>query len=237
MDKPKPVLYLIPSLLGGDRADIIPEQVKQILQNLDYFMVENEKSARRFLRKAGYQKNFDEIKLMLVNKNTDLTALLEYMEVLKSGHSVGMLSEAGSPAIADPGSNIVSLAHEMNIRVQPLTGPNSIMLALMASGMNGQSFVFHGYLPIDKKERIRAIKKMEYQSLMDGQTQIFMEAPYRNNQLLEALLTACHAETKICIATNLTLPNERVKTATAGNWKKHKPDLHKKPTVFLLNKA
>jgi 16S rRNA (cytidine1402-2'-O)-methyltransferase len=175
--------------------------------------------------------------LMLVNKNTDLTALLEYMEVLKSGHSVGMLSEAGSPAIADPGSNIVSLAHEMNIRVQPLTGPNSIMLALMASGMNGQSFVFHGYLPIDKKERIRAIKKMEYQSLMDGQTQIFMEAPYRNNQLLEALLTACHVETKICIATNLTLPNERVKTATAGNWKKHKPDLHKKPTVFLLNKA
>lgn len=227
-------LYLIPSALGEDATNVIPEYVKQRVQELDEFIVENEKTARRYLRSIGFKKNFDEVKLHPISKHTAPEETIHYLDNIEKGSSIGLLSEAGAPGVADPGAEIVNMAHHKGIKVVPMVGPSSILLALMASGMNGQSFAFHGYLPIEKKERVRALKNLEIQSLNNNQSQIFMEAPYRNNKLLEDIITACHPDTSLCIAVNITMSNEMIKTKSVGTWKKGQPDLHKKPAIFIL---
>lgn len=233
----KPILYLIPSLLGGDDISVLSNQTLEIIKSLSHFIVENEKTARRFLRKAGFQGDFDQVSMELLNKRTEPMEMIHFLDPMDKGHSIGLLSEAGSPAIADPGANIVLMAYQKNFRVKPLPGPSSIYLALMASGLSGQNFAFHGYLPIDRKEKIRELKRLEHQSLLYGQSQIFMETPYRNDKMLSDIIVACHGETSLCIAVNITQSNEKIRTCTLDEWKKRMPDLHKQPAVFILQKS
>jgi len=232
----KGTLYLIPTTLGDtdDLEKVLPTYNREIVSQLDEFIVEQLRTARRFLRKMGHPLPIDEMRFYELNKHTADLEINAYLNPLLSGKSMGLLSEAGTPCVADPGSAIVQLAHEHGIEVIPLTGPNSIILALMASGFNGQNFVFHGYLPVDKQALIKKIKEMETASRNLRQTQIFIETPYRNRQLLDKLLESGKPDTKLCIATNLTLENEKIKTKTIASWKKETVDLHKKPTVFLL---
>jgi len=229
-------LYLIPTTLGEtDRLDkVLPEYNKEIIYGLDEFIVEQVRTARRFLRKAGHPLPIDDMKFYELNKHTGEMEINAYLDPVLSGKSIGLLSEAGTPCVADPGSVIVRMAHEKNIEVVPLVGPNSIILALMASGFNGQNFTFHGYLPVDKQALVKKIREMETVSGNLHQTQIFIETPYRNRQILEKLLEVCRPETKLCIARDITLDSEWIKTKTIGAWKKETADLHKKPTVFLL---
>ena len=227
-------LYLIPATLGEGSVKVIPEYVKASVAQLREFIVENEKSARRYLRSIGYKEDFDQVTLHSLGKHTNPEEIYHYLDNAEKGVNIGLISEAGAPGVADPGAEIVLLAHRKKIKVIPLVGPSSILLALMASGLNGQNFAFHGYLPIDSKERGRALKQLEVRSLQESQTQIFMEAPYRNNKLLDDILKNCHEETLLCVAANITLPNEFIKTDNINNWKKSKPDLHKKPCIFLI---
>lgn len=233
----KPILYLIPCSLGENNSDyILPELVKKIIDSLDEFVVENEKSARKFLKEIGISKPQSELIMHEIDKHNPH---FNYGEVLKNydaGKSIGLLSEAGVPAVADPGALVVKKAHEKNIKVVPLVGPSSILLALMASGMNGQQFCFHGYLPKEKEALNQKIKALEKESLQKNQTQIFIETPYRNNQLLDAILKNGDAQTLLCIASDITLNTEQINTRKIGQWKKSIPDLNKKPTVFLLLK-
>lgn len=234
-DTAKGTLYCIPSLLGGHDAAYIPDVVKTTVANLSHFIVEYPKSARQFLRQIGFQRHFDEVWMEVLDKRTEVAEWMSLLQPALEGHDVGIISEAGAPGIADPGAQVVSLAHQLGIRVVPLPGPSSILLALMASGLNGQSFAFHGYLPIDKKERARELRRLEQQAA-GGQTQLFMEAPYRNNQLIADILQQCHPDTLLLIAANLTLPNALIRTQTIGKWKGHVPDLHKQPAIFGLGK-
>jgi 16S rRNA (cytidine1402-2'-O)-methyltransferase len=229
-------LYLIPTTLGEtDRLDkVLPEYNKEIVYSLDEFIVEQLRTARRFLRKLGHPLPIDEMKFYELNKHTEETQISAYLNPVLSGKSMGLLSEAGTPCVADPGSVIVRMAHEKKIEVVPLVGPNSIILALMASGFNGQNFVFHGYLPVDKQVLVKKIREMETTSRNLQQTQIFIETPYRNRQILEKVLEVCRPDTRICVARDITLENEWIKTMTVASWKKETVDLHKKPTVFLL---
>lgn len=226
-------LYLIPSLLGESGPNVIPDVVKQVVQALDVFIVEHPKTARHYLRAIGYDKDFDTVTMYVLDKHTEPTESYHFLDAAKEGKSIGLISEAGAPGVADPGTSMVALAHQKGIRVKPLPGPSSILLALMVSGMNGQAFRFHGYLPIDRKERIRTLKYLEGQA-SQGVTQIFMEAPYRNNKLLEDVMTALQPTTKLCIAANLTLPNEFVRMLSVEKWKGHIPNLHKQPAIFLI---
>lgn len=229
-------LYLIPSSLGEKQIDDIwPPGHRQLINTLEIFIVENVRTARRFLRRAGYTKSFEEVQFHILDKRTADTALLTFLDETLKGKAIGLLSEAGSPCIADPGQKVVALAHSLDIPVKPLTGPSSILLALMASGMNGQHFQFHGYLPIDKSDRLRKIKELEDESMRTGASQIFMETPYRNNALAEDLVKNCRANTSICIAADLTMETEYIKTMTAGKWRESSlPQLHKRPAIFLL---
>lgn len=228
-------LFLIPSSLGGGELDwIIPGQVKHCIANLAYFVVEHPKTARHFLKQIGLQQPIQTVTLLTLDKNTSVNELNTLLEPIYAGNDMGLLSEAGCPAIADPGANLVRLAHEKQIQVIPLVGPSSILLALMASGLNGQSFSFHGYLPIDKASCIKKIIQIESESLKCNRTQIFIETPYRNKKLFELLITNCQGNTHLCIASNLTLINETIKTRTIKDWQYSQPDLEKKPTVFLL---
>ncbi len=229
-------LYLIPSLMGGQDSSIIPDAVKSLVQRLDVYIVENAKSARHFMRQIGFKGHFDQIEMLELNKRTDPTEMYHFLDACEEGRDIGLISEAGAPAIADPGAEIVSLAHIKGIRVHPMTGPSSIILALMASGLNGQQFTFHGYLPIDSKARQHKLKQLEQQSAAWRQSQIFMEAPYRNKALLADILKVCHADTKLCIAANLTLGNEFIRTRSIAEWKRQTPELHKKPAIFILLK-
>lgn len=227
-------LYLIPSTIGDtDIKQVIPERVKEIIQSIKIYIVENERTARRYLIKLGIQTPIDDITFFVLNKHTRQNNLADFLKPCQNEH-VGLLSEAGVPAVADPGSEIVALAHQKGINVIPMVGPSSILLALMASGLNGQHFVFHGYLPVKPEERKKRIKFIEQNSFKLKQTQIFIEAPYRNNQMLKDLVSVCNDKTLICVASNLTLEDEYVKTQTASHWNKKLPDLHKKPTIFLL---
>jgi 16S rRNA (cytidine1402-2'-O)-methyltransferase len=227
-------LYLIPSTIGDtDAKQVLPERVGDIIQEIKVYIVENERTARRYLIKLGIQAPIDDITFYVLNKHTQQSELSEFLKPCENEH-IGLLSEAGVPAVADPGSDIVALAHQMGIQVVPLVGPSSILLALMASGLNGQNFVFHGYLPVKPEERKKRIKSIEQNSLKLKQAQIFIEAPYRNNQMLKDLISVCNSKTLICIASNLTLEDELVRTLTSSQWKKNPPDLHKKPTIFLL---
>ncbi len=229
------MLYLIPSTIGSDKVNYtMPQETLQVIHGLDEFIVENLRAARRFLRKAGYSRQFNYTKFNILNEHTSESTLPSFLESTSAGKSIGLLSEAGCPCIADPGAKIVAIAHQTGIKVKPLTGPSSIFLALMASGFNGQNFVFHGYLPIDNKARRKSLKDLEKQAKQNNQTQVFMETPYRNNRLLQNILESLSASTLLCIASEITTDNEFIETRSIGLWKNQVPDLHKKNTVFLI---
>lgn len=230
---PSGKIYLIPSFLGENNPDIIPAQVKSIVENLNEFIVEDLRSARRYLRAIGYTKNFDtEVTLHELNKHsTQQNLVLLFNNVLR-GTNCGVISEAGNPCIADPGNEIVAYAHKKNVEVIPLVGPSSILLALIASGFNGQQFCFSGYLPIKEPERGKKIKQLEANA--PHTTQLFMETPFRNQKLLEELIKTCRPETKLCIACDLTLPTQSIQTKTVEEWKKQQPDINKRYCIFLF---
>ncbi|HSI68758.1 MAG TPA: SAM-dependent methyltransferase [Gillisia sp.] len=230
-------LYLIPTTLGpSNPIDVLPYSIKKIIEQVDHYIVENEKTARKSIKEVLPSKKQPSLKLSLLNKFTDPASLPTFLDPCKEGLNVGLLSEAGCPGVADPGAEIVKLAHEMGIQVVPLVGPSSILLAMMGSGMNGQSFTFHGYLPIDKKERKQELKNLEKVSLERNQAQIFIETPYRNNQLLEDMTATLHPNTRLCVACDLTLSTEYILTLPISAWRKTKIDLHKRPTIFVLQK-
>lgn len=230
-------LYLIPTRLGDNPPlEVLPIAIKKVIEDIDDYIVENEKTARRFIKRVSPGKSQPKLKLSVLNKYTTEAERNTFLNPCLEGTSIGLLSEAGCPAIADPGSDIVGLAHEMNIKVIPLVGPSSIILALMASGMNGQSFCFNGYLPIDKSERKSKIKTLERLSSDQNQAQIFIETPYRNMKLLDDLISALQPNTRVCVACDLTLPTEFIKTMPAKNWKHNKEDLHKRPAIFIIQK-
>jgi len=228
-------LYLIPTPLGETGFDAaLPTYNLQILQRIDTFIVEELRTARRFLRKAGYLKDFETVTFYLLNEHTPEEEAGSMLVNAMKGQHLGLLSEAGLPCIADPGNIVVRFAHRKGIRVIPLTGPSSIMLALMASGLNGQNFVFHGYLPVKPDERIRALRELEHAVSKGNQTQIFIETPYRNMQMLESIVKTCHPSLTLCIAADLTLETEWIQSMQVKEWEKQKPDLHKRPAVFLM---
>ncbi|SHI82080.1 SAM-dependent methyltransferase [Algibacter luteus] len=230
-------LFLIPTTLGeNEPLEVLPIKVKQTIERLDTFIVENEKTARRFIKKIAPEKSQPSLKIFHLNKFTDEAELPTFLYPCLNGFNVGLLSEAGCPGIADPGADIVKIAHEKSIKVVPLVGPSSILLALMASGMNGQRFAFNGYLPIDKGERKSEIKRLERLSFDQNQSQIFIETPYRNNKMLEDLTSILENNTNVCVACDITLTSEFIKTQTANQWKKNKVDLHKRPTIFIIHK-
>ena len=233
MDKGK--LYLIPTILGeGTQESTLPSTILKAIKEIDVFIVENLRTARRHIRKLDREKNIDATTFYSYGKYDTLNLEQDFLPHILSGQNVGLLSEAGLPCVADPGSKIVAYAHDFQIDVVPFVGPSSILLALMASGLNGQNFAFTGYLPIDKTERTKIIKQLEELVKKTGQTQIFMETPYRNNQLIETLLKICSNNTKLCTASDITLPTENIKTKTIAEWKQTKINLDKKPTIFLI---
>lgn len=228
-------IYLIPNTLGEENFKrVLPPDVITIVESLDYFIVENEKTARAFIKRLLPQKQQSEIQMEILDKHTDPLDLPLFLRPVERGLNVGIISEAGVPCVADPGAEIVSIAHRKGLQVKPLVGPSSILLALMASGFNGQQFTFRGYLPFDAGIRKRVFQAMN-KDLKDGITQIFMETPYRNNKLVEELLKVLHPETKLCIACDITLENEYIQTKTIADWARNLPDLHKRPTIFLLD--
>lgn len=230
-------LYLIPTTLGeNEPLEVMPYSVRTVIEKIDHYVVENEKSARRFIKKITPKKSQPSLVLMKLDKYADELETRTYLDVCEEGISVGLLSEAGVPAVADPGATIVRLAHEKGIQVVPLVGPSSILLALMASGMNGQSFAFNGYLPIDKVDRKKAIKELERLSKERNQSQIFIETPYRNEKMFTDLKSTLTPGTRLCIAVDITLPEEYIKTLTIADWKKQQPDLHKRPAIFIIQK-
>ena len=230
-------LYLIPTTLGDtEPLEVMPLSVKKVVEQLDVFIVENEKSARRFIKKITPTKSQPSLNLMLLDKYSDEIETKNYLDACEQGVSVGLLSDAGVPAVADPGASIVKLAHQRNIQVVPLVGPSSILMAIMASGMNGQSFAFNGYLPIDKSDRKKAIKDLEKLSRDKNQSQLFIETPYRNEKMLDDLRAILSPETRVCIACDITLPSEYIKTLPIKEWKNVKTDLHKRPAIFIIHK-
>ena len=230
-------LYLVPVALGGEDAlAVLSNAVLRVLPGLAHFIAENPKTARQFLKAAGYPHPLRETEMQTLDEHTTAAQLPQLLQPLLDGRDCGLLSEAGCPAIADPGAALVRLAHELGIRVVPLTGPSSLLLALMASGMNGQRFAFHGYLPIDKEERRKKLQELERQSDQQDATQIFIEAPYRNQALLQAVLDTCKPDTLLCLATDITLENETIRTQALAAWKKKPPDINRRPTVFLIHR-
>lgn len=228
-----PLVYLVPSLLDEKGVNSLPLYLTDAVKDCQVFFVENERTARRFLKILAKEIVIDEYEWFTIHKAEE-EVLATFRQKLKDGKHIGIISEAGCPGIADPGQLLVAAAQEMNVEIKPLVGPNSILLALMASGMNGQQFRFAGYLPIDNTERIKAIKELESESQKKNCTEIFIETPYRNNQLLEALLKTCQPSTRLCIAADLTGEKEWIKTKTIADWKKERADLHKRPAIFLL---
>jgi 16S rRNA (cytidine1402-2'-O)-methyltransferase len=230
-------LYLIPTTMGDcDPMDVLPQTVKRTIDFIDHYIVENEKTARKSIKEVNPEKKQSELILFTLNKRTEVKEHLDFIKPLLEGKNVGLMSEAGCPGVADPGAVIVKLAHDKGIQVVPLVGPSSILLAMMASGMNGQSFTFHGYLPIEKDEKRASFKSLERVSFEKNQSQIFIETPYRNNKLLEDLIQILNPETHLCIATDITLPTEYIKTKKIAAWKKETIDLHKRPTIFIIHK-
>ena len=231
-------LYLIPTTLGETENpfDVLPQTIKRSIELLDYYIVENEKTARKFIKSICPEKVQATLHLSSLNKHTQDSEYKKMIQDCVEGKNVGLMSEAGCPGVADPGAVIVKLAHEKGIQVVPLVGPSSILLAMMASGMNGQSFAFNGYIPIDTSEKKAAIKNLEKLSISKNQSQLFIETPYRNNKMLEDILSSLHPETYLCVASDITLPTEYIKTMRVVNWKKTKIDLHNRPTIFIIHK-
>lgn len=230
-------LILIPVPLGETPIEqVLPHYNEEQILTIKYFIVENIRSARRFLKKTNSSINIDDLTFYELNKHTNLEQIETYLQPIANGNSVGVISEAGCPAIADPGADIVAIAQRKNIKVVPLVGPSSILMSLMASGFNGQSFAFHGYLPIDAGERLKTIKQLEQRIYSEHQTQLFIETPYRNLKLVEDLIKNCTPSTKLCIAMNITCEDEYIKTLSIKEWAKRLPDMNKKPCIFLLYK-
>lgn len=231
-------LYLLPVPLGDDTdpKTVLPETVARSIEFIDHYIVENEKTARRFIKAILPAKKQPELKISVLNKYTEASQHASFIQPAIEGKNIGLMSEAGCPGVADPGAAIVKLAHEKGIQVVPLVGPSSILLAMMASGMNGQSFAFNGYLPIDKGEKKNILKHYEKLSQEKGQSQLFIETPYRNNKLIEDLLQMLQPATHLCMAADITLPTEYIKTKTVAQWKREKPDLHNRPCIFILHK-
>ena len=229
-------IFLVPTVIAPDtHHQVLSPQILEVVNATNYYLVENIRTARRFLSAISIKTPINQLQFELLDKKTSPEELPTLMQPALTGHNIGIMSEAGCPGIADPGALAVSYAHQKGLRVVPLVGPSSILLALMASGFSGQSFTFHGYLPIDKDKRGRAIKSLEKQSQQHRQTQIFMETPYRNNQLFSDVIKHCHPRTLICVARDISGPNEYIKTLPVHAWQKKKLELHKVPTVFLLS--
>lgn len=228
------VVYLIPTVLYEAQTDCLPAYTLDAAKKCSVLFVENERTARRFLKLLSKEIVIDDYEWFNIKEiNNEITSA--FKQKIKEEKIIGIISEAGCPGVADPGQHLVNIAQQMNITVKPLVGPNSILLALMASGMNGQHFQFVGYLPIDANERVKTIKNLETESRQKNCTQIFIETPYRNNQLLETLAKTLHPQTKICVAVDLTAPTESIQTKTAQQWQTAMPQLHKRPAIFLLN--
>lgn len=233
----KGVLYLVPNTLGNpDTSTTIPEGIKGAVKQIRLFIVENVRNARRYLKQLDGEIHIDSLTFFELNEHTPVEEIPTFLDRVEKGTDAAIISEAGVPGVADPGAVVVRMAHEKGIRVVPLTGPSSILLALMASGLNGQSFCFHGYLPVKKPERIRKIREIEQTSIRKGETQLFIEAPYRNDALLNDILATCHPSTRLCIAADITLDTEFIFTQSVENWKKKKPALHKRPVLFLIGR-
>ena len=229
-------IYLIPASLGSNKANhFLPDLVFSIINKIDYYIVENERTARRYLIKLGMKTPIDDLQFYILDKHTDPNEKAKFLDPARHGNNMGVISEAGIPGVADPGADIVEIAHRENIRVVPLVGPSSILLALMASGLNGQNFAFTGYLPIQKNEKTQKIKQLEMRSKKENQSQIFMETPYRNRKMLDDLFKTCSPQTRLCIATDITMDSEYIKTKTIADWKTDTPNIHKRPTIFILH--
>lgn len=230
-------LYLIPCTLGDTAPlEVLPFLVKKAVEEIDYYIVEHEKNARGFIKSIVPRKSQPGLHFSLINKFTDKTELPAMLNPCLNGKDIGVISDAGCPGIADPGAAIVEQAHLKGIKVVPLVGPSSILMAMMASGFNGQNFAFNGYLPIDKRDRRKEIKRLELLSEEQNQSQLFIETPYRNNQMLESIISTLQPQSKLCIACDITLATEYIKTYTAQEWKSKKVDLSKRPTLFIIQK-
>ena len=235
--KPKGKLYLIPVTMGEcEPMDVLAQTVPRVIELIQNYIVENEKTARKFIKSVAPNKIQADLILSSLNKHTEVGEHNKMIQPCLEGINVGLMSEAGCPGVADPGAVIVKLAHEKGIQVVPLVGPSSILMAMMASGMNGQSFAFNGYLPIDKLDKKVALKNFEKESQDKNQSQLFIETPYRNNKLVEDLLQTLHPNTHLCIATDISLPTEYIKTMRVAEWKKNTVDLHNRPTIFIIHK-
>lgn len=235
---PKGKLYLIPTRLGDDvPLEVLPISIKKVLEQVNHYIVENEKPARRFIKKVSPSKSQRSLIIHSVNKYTDASEIPNYLIPCLNGESIGLLSDAGCPGVADPGAEVVRIAHEKGIQVTPLVGPSSILLAMMSSGMNGQNFSFNGYLPIDKNERKSSIKSLEKTSLEKNQAQIFIETPYRNDKMFDDLKSILHDNTRLCIACDITLTTEYIATKSIAEWKKAgEISLHKRPTIYIIQR-
>lgn len=230
-------LYLLPVTLGDTPIEkVLPLYNTDIIRGIRHFIVEDVRSARRFLKKVDREIDIDGLTFYALNKHTSPNDIAGFLEPLMAGHSMGVISEAGCPAVADPGADVVAIAQRKNLKVVPLVGPSSIILSVMGSGFNGQSFAFHGYLPIESGERAKKLKALEQRVYNEDQTQLFIETPYRNHKMIEEILQACRPQTKLCIAANITCEGEFIKTRTIKEWKGHIPDLSKVPCIFLLYK-
>ena len=228
-------IYMAPITLGGEQINqVIPEEVQKIITSKRYFVVENIKTARRYLRKMDRDFPIDESIFYELNKRTEQSSVAGFLHAANEGNDIIVMSEAGCPGVADPGAELVALAHSKSLKVAPLTGPSSILLTIMGSGFSGQEFTFHGYLPKDRKERIQALKHWEADTFRSGHTHLFMDTPFRNMNVLEDLLNELDDQTLICIASNLTCADENIKTRTAKQWRKEAYDLAKKPTMFAI---
>ncbi len=230
-------LYLLPVPLAENTAiAVLPAAHSELINHIRHYVVENEKTARKWLKEMGLKTPQSELEILVYGKHSEKQNLAPYFKAIKDGNDVALMSEAGCPGIADPGAELVAEAHRLGVEVVPLTGPSSILLSLMASGFNGQSFAFHGYLPIDKSARSKRLKELESIAERFSQSQIFIETPFRNNQLLDDILNSAHPQTQLCIACDITAESEFIQTKTLANWKKEKPDLHKRPAIFILYK-
>lgn len=233
----EPALYLLPVTLGDTPLDkVLPSYNLEVIAHIRHFIVEDVRSARRFLKKVNKEFDIDSMTFYPLNKHTSPADISGYLKPLQEGNPMGVISEAGCPAVADPGADVVAIAQQKNLKVVPLVGPSSIILAVMASGFNGQSFSFNGYLPIEAGERAKKLKQLEQRVYTEQQTQLFIETPYRNNRLMEDILHHCRPQTKLCIAANITCEDQYIKTQSVKNWQGHLPDLSKTPCIFLLYK-
>ena len=229
-------LFLIPSPIGENLPiETLPISIKKTISNLKFFIVENEKEARRFIKKICPDKVQSELRLEKLNKHTEMADVENFLNPCIMGKNMGLISDSGCPSIADPGSIIIEKAHQLGIIVKPLAGPSSIIMAMMSSGMNGQNFAFNGYLPIEKNSRKKMIKYFEYKSKKENQSQIFIETPYRNETVYKELINSLKSKTQLCIACNITEPDEFIKTCSISNWKKEKRKIPKKPAIFIIH--